>query len=103
MEYLSPTQEDRVADGNASGLTYDTQKQLEFASWEDVFENSTAGIQSLPFRPSLSSAGTDTIGIIPKQENEILGGLLRDNFGRKQEFGYLLQGQEAQDEWQVHK
>lgn len=98
MEFLSLTKEDRSGDGNGTGLTYETNKQLEFTSWEDVLENSTAGVQPLPFQPSHSLAGTDTIGIVPKQENDILGQILRDGFGMKQEFGYNLQGQY---EWQT--
>ncbi|KAK9271617.1 hypothetical protein L1049_001980 [Liquidambar formosana] len=98
MDFVSLTREDRGKDGNDAGLTFEPQKHLDFPSWEDVLENCTAGDQSVTFQPSLSSTGFDTMVVIPKQENDILGQLFTDNFGKKQEFGYHSQGQ---DEWQT--
>ena len=79
-------------------MSYELAKNLESSSWDDVFEICTAGVQSVPSQTPFSSTQTDTMGIVPKQENERLMRLLTDGFSKKQESGSDPQGQE---EWQV--
>lgn len=98
IDFTSVAQESRGKDSNSVGISYELPKNLEFSSWDDVFEISTAGVQSVHSQTPFSSTLTDTMGIIPKQENEMLMRLLTDSFGRKQEFGSDPQGQ---DQWQV--
>ncbi|KAL7192584.1 hypothetical protein ACSBR2_024412 [Camellia fascicularis] len=84
---------------NASvALTHEHQKHLDFPSWEDVLENSGRGIQSVPFRPSISSNEPDSMGVNPGQANEIRGQILRDGFVKKQEVGIYPH---RQVEWQT--
>lgn len=97
-DFTSLAQESSSKDSNSVGISYELPKNLDFPSWEDVLENCNAGVQSMPSQTPFSSTRADTMGIIPKQENEILMQLLTDSFSRKQEFGSDPQGQ---DEWQT--
>jgi hypothetical protein len=67
-------------------------------SWEDVFENGTSGSQTVPLQPSFLERQPDTIGVLGKRENQILGQLFTSNFGERQEFGGHPQ---VQEEWKV--
>ncbi|XP_044479128.1 calmodulin-binding transcription activator 3-like [Mangifera indica] len=87
-DFSSLSQADKIKDINDAGLT-----------WEDVLENCSSGIGSLPFHPSFSSTQTDTIGYIPKQEHEILGQPFTKNWNlvERQEFGSHLPARD----WQI--
>ncbi|GKV52568.1 hypothetical protein SLEP1_g59145, partial [Rubroshorea leprosula] len=62
--------------GNVSELSYESQKQPDFLSWEDILENFTPSMQSMQYQASFSSTHPDT-----------MGQLLSNNFLRRQEFG----------------
>ncbi|CAK9163250.1 unnamed protein product [Ilex paraguariensis] len=97
MDFVSLSQGDKVKNSTDAGLTYEPQKLLDFASWENIFENSGAGYQSVHFQPSLSSTQLGTMSVIPGQGNNIMG--YSDDCGKKQEFGCRSNGKE---ECQVH-
>jgi hypothetical protein len=82
-----------VKESNNTGL-----KDLDFASWEDVFENGTSGSQTVPLQPSFLEKQPNTIGVLGKEENQKLGQLFTTNFGDRQEFGGHPQVQEG---WKV--
>lgn len=98
VDFTSLAQESRGKESSSVVVLTESAKILDFPSWDDVLDNCTAGVQSVPSQTSFSSTRVDTLGITPKQENEILMQILTDSIGRKQEFGSNLQGQE---EWQV--
>lgn len=92
VDFVSLTLADKVKDSNNPEL-----KHLDFALWDDILGNGTSGGEAVPFQPSFPETQPDTIGVLPKQENQILGQLFTSNFER-QEFGSHLQ---VQEEWQV--
>lgn len=81
-----------------AALTYPSQKHLDLSSWEDVFENSSAGLESVPFQPSLSSHQHDTVSFNPGDGNELLGAFFADGFVKQVE---VRSYPHLQDEWQV--
>lgn len=85
VDFISLAEEDTAKDGGDVG----------FPSWEDVLEN--CGSQSVPYQPSFSLTQTESVGIVPKAENELIGHLFSDGLSKKQDFLGLLQGQQ---EWQ---
>ncbi|XP_018499833.2 calmodulin-binding transcription activator 3 [Pyrus x bretschneideri] len=86
VNFSSRTEAYRKEDGNDAGVTYDPRKNLNSAVWDGALGNITTGFQSLPFQPSISATHSDSIGIISQQENETLGHLFTDNFGKKQNY-----------------
>uniref|UniRef100_A0A5B6Z4F1 Putative calmodulin-binding transcription activator 3 n=1 Tax=Davidia involucrata TaxID=16924 RepID=A0A5B6Z4F1_DAVIN len=87
MDFVSLAQGDKDKNSMTAGLTYESRRHLDFQSWEDVLENCTDGIQSVPFLPTLSFNLSDSMSNIPGQGNEILGQVFPDGSGKKQEFG----------------
>lgn len=85
-------------DSTTAGLKYEAQKQLEFQSWEDVFQNCGSGFESLPLHPSFSSIQPDTMESIPNKGRQILEHLFTDSFPERKELGTNLNDQE---QWQV--
>ncbi|KAK3020968.1 hypothetical protein RJ639_046955 [Escallonia herrerae] len=88
MDFASLNQEDKGRSSFDANLAYDSRKQLDFPSWENVFNNCTTGYQSDPFQPSNSST---------QQGNEILGQAFADVYGKNQAFSNDLH----QEEWQA--
>ncbi|XP_028962783.1 calmodulin-binding transcription activator 3-like isoform X1 [Malus domestica] len=84
VNFSSRTQAYRKEDGNDAGVTYDPRKNPNSTVWDGALGNITTGLQSLPFQPSISATHSDSMGIISQQENETLGHLFTDNFGKKQ-------------------
>ncbi|XP_050152182.1 calmodulin-binding transcription activator 3-like isoform X2 [Malus sylvestris] len=84
VNFSSHTQAYRKEDGNDAGVTYDPRKNPNSTVWDGALGNITTGLQSLPFQPSISATHSDSMGIISQQENETLGHLFTDNFGKKQ-------------------
>ncbi|KAI8536251.1 hypothetical protein RHMOL_Rhmol10G0241900 [Rhododendron molle] len=80
-----------------AALTYPSQKHLDLSSWEDVFENSSAGLESVPFQPSLSSHRHDAMSFNPGDGNELLGAFFADGFAKQVE---VRSYPHLQDEWQ---
>lgn len=93
MDFMSFAQVNDAKETSGTGLAYEPLKHIDLPLWDDVLENCTRGVESVPFQPP-SSSQADTVGIIPKQEDEILGQLLTNSFGKRQEFGSHLQVQE---------
>ncbi|CAK9134590.1 unnamed protein product [Ilex paraguariensis] len=98
-DFVSLSQGDKDKNSIDTGLTYEDTKYLDSTSWEKVWENSSAGYQSVHFQASLSSTQPGTMGGIPGQGYEIMGNIYPDGCGTKQEFGCRPSGQE---EWQVN-
>lgn len=84
VNFGSLTQAYKREDGNDAGVTYEPTKNLNSSLWEAALENSATGFQSLSFQPSFSATHSDTMGIISKQENGMLGDLFTDSFEKKQ-------------------
>ena len=82
MDFASHPQADKAEDSNNAG-----QKILDFSSWEDCLGNGTSGNQAVTFQPSFPETQPDTNGVLPEQENPILGGLFNSNFDETLEFG----------------
>ena len=93
MDFASLTQENKAKDSNNAGLEI-----LDFSSWEDDLGNGTSGSQAVTSQPSFPETQPDTIGVLPEQEDPILGDLFNSNFGETLEFGNLPQ---IQNECQV--
>ncbi|XVF61622.1 hypothetical protein PTKIN_Ptkin08bG0145500 [Pterospermum kingtungense] len=70
------TQPDKDRDYNDAGIKYEPQKNLDFTSWEDVFENCTPGIESAEHQRPFSLKQQDTMGrlldnsILKKQDSK---------------------------------
>lgn len=77
---------------------YEQQKHSGYSSWEDVLKNCTEEIPSMAFDSSHLSARSDNLGIIFKQESYLLGQLIPDGNGKRQQITSDLPGQR---EWQV--
>ncbi|KAB1210245.1 Calmodulin-binding transcription activator 3 [Morella rubra] len=92
LDFVFLTQVDEVKDGNNTGL-----KNLDFVLWEDVLENGASDGQALEFQSSFLETQPHTIGILPKQENEILGQLFTSNFERQELGGHP----KVQEGWQT--
>lgn len=92
MDFVFLAQVDEVKDGNNTGL-----KNLDFVLWEDVLANGASDGQALEFQSSFLETQPHTIGILPKQENEILGQLFTSNFERQELGGHP----KVQEGWQV--
>lgn len=88
VDFVSLTRADKAKESNNAGL-----KDLDFASWEDVFENGTTGSQTVPLQPPFLERQPDTIGVLGKRENQKPGQLFTSNFGERR-----LQ---AQEEWKT--
>ncbi|GLT33745.1 hypothetical protein SLA2020_083090 [Shorea laevis] len=72
--------------GNDSELSFESQKQLDLVSWEDILENFNPSMQSMQYQASCSSKQPDT-----------MGQLLGNNFLKNQEFGgHPLMQEESQ-------
>ncbi|ONI02281.1 hypothetical protein PRUPE_6G187700 [Prunus persica] len=84
VNFGSLTQAYKREDGNDAGVNYEPTKNLNSSLWEAALENSATGFQSLSFQPSFSATHSDTMGIISKQENGMLGHLFTDSFEKKQ-------------------
>lgn len=97
MSFESVTGE-RVATPMDNGLTHGMHQDLDFPSWENVKESSTAGYQSLNVQPSISSSQPSMMSMMLGQENELLAQVFDGDFGKKQDFGSNPDGFE---EWQV--
>ncbi|KAG5529472.1 hypothetical protein RHGRI_030006 [Rhododendron griersonianum] len=95
--YPVPLSSDKGKNSVNAALTYPSQKQLDLSSWEDVFENSSAGLESVPFQPSLSSHRHDTTSFNPGDGNELLGAFFADGFVKQVE---VRSYPHLQDEWQ---
>lgn len=99
VDFSAHTQAYKRDDSIDAGDTYEPRKDREFALWDDA-ENSVTSIQSLSFQPSFSATHSDTIGNFPKQENEMLGHLLTDNFDKRLVYG-IENKPKIQQSWQV--
>jgi hypothetical protein len=121
MEFISTAQVDTAKDTIGTEPASEPQKVFDLPSWEDVLENCSRGIESVPFQTTLLSQ-VDTVGVIPKQEDilekflansfdkrqgmvgvipkqeDILEKFLTNSFDRSQDIGSHLLDQEA---WQV--
>ncbi|XP_022893605.1 calmodulin-binding transcription activator 3-like isoform X3 [Olea europaea var. sylvestris] len=97
MSFESVTGE-RVATPMDNGLTHGMHQDLDFSSWENVKESSTAGYQSLNVQPSISSSQPSMMSMMLGQENELLAQVFDGDFGKKQDFGSNPDGFE---EWQT--
>ncbi|KAL4645329.1 hypothetical protein ACB092_02G227900 [Castanea dentata] len=85
----------KADDSNNAGL-----KILDFPSWEDDLGNGTSGNQAVTFQPSFPETQPDTNGVLPEQENPILGDLFNSNFDETWEFGNQPQIQKnSEGEW----
>ena len=93
VDLASLTQADKAKLSNDTGL-----KIHDFPLWGDALENGTSGNQAVTFQPSFPETKPDTIGVLPKQENPILGHHFTSNFGERQEIGSHPQVQKL---WQV--
>ncbi|XP_065874066.1 calmodulin-binding transcription activator 3 [Euphorbia lathyris] len=91
---VSLVQLGKAGDTNGATLPYQSHKHFDLPSWEDL-GNSTDGIESAPLQSSFSSQ-TETIGIIPKQD-EIPRRLSTSDTGKMQDFGSHLPDQK---QWQ---
>ncbi|KAL2531409.1 Calmodulin-binding transcription activator 3 [Abeliophyllum distichum] len=89
---------ERVTTSMDDGLTYGIRQDLDFPSWENVKERSTAGYDSLNVQPSLSSSQPSMMSMMLGHENELLGQVFAGAFGKKQDFGCNPDGF---DEWQT--
>lgn len=98
MDFGPPIKGDKGKNSVNAALTYPSLKQLDLSSWEDVFENSSAGLESVPFQPSLSSHRHDTKSFNPGDGNELLGAFFADGFVKQVE---VRSYPHLQDEWQV--
>ncbi|KAF5480859.1 hypothetical protein F2P56_001569 [Juglans regia] len=92
VDFVSLTLADKVKDSNNP-----ESKHLDFALWDDILGNGTSGGEAVPLQPSFPETQPDTIGVLSKQENQILGQLFTSNL-EIQEFGSHLQ---VQEEWQT--
>ncbi|KAJ6740850.1 CALMODULIN-BINDING TRANSCRIPTION ACTIVATOR CAMTA [Salix purpurea] len=95
MDLISLAQVDKTKDTFGTESACQPQKVNDLPSWEDVFENCVRGIESVPFQTFLSQV--DTVGIIPKQEDEILEKLLTNSSDKREDIGSHILDQEA---WQ---
>uniref|UniRef100_A0A2N9IUD1 IPT/TIG domain-containing protein n=1 Tax=Fagus sylvatica TaxID=28930 RepID=A0A2N9IUD1_FAGSY len=93
VDLASLTQADKAKLSNDTGL-----KIHDFPLWGDALENGTSGNQAVTFQPSFPETKPDTIGVLPKQENPILGHHFTSNFGERQEIGSHPQVQKL---WQT--
>ncbi|KAL9393544.1 hypothetical protein Peur_012829 [Populus x canadensis] len=82
MEFISPAQVDTAKDTIGTEPASEPQKVFDLPSWEDVLENCSRGIESVPFQTTLLSQ-VDTVGVIPKQE-DILEKFLANSFDKRQ-------------------
>ncbi|KAK4489158.1 hypothetical protein RD792_004952 [Penstemon davidsonii] len=92
---IAPGEKDRTPTDN--GLTYDLHRDLEFPSWENVVESSSAGYQSVNFQSSHPSTQSTAMSMMLGRENEMLGQVFTGPFGKQQDFGSHPNGLE---EWQ---
>ncbi|KAJ6397927.1 hypothetical protein OIU77_018860 [Salix suchowensis] len=96
-EFISPAQVDTAKDINGTQPASEPHKVLDLPSWEDVLENCSRGTECMPYQTTLLSQ-VDTVGFIPKQEEDILEKFLTNSFNKKQDIGSHLLDQEA---WQT--
>ncbi|CAI9767012.1 unnamed protein product [Fraxinus pennsylvanica] len=97
MTFESVTGE-RVTTPMDNGLAHEIHQDLDFPSWENVKESSTAGYESLNVQPSISSSQPSMMSMMLGQEYELLGQVFDGAFGKKPDFGSNLGGFE---EWQT--
>ncbi|CAK7334653.1 unnamed protein product [Dovyalis caffra] len=96
VDFISLAQVDKAKETNGTESACEPQKGLDLPSWEDVLENCSRGIESVPFQTTFLSQ-VDTGGIIPKQEDEILEKLFTNSFDKREDIGNHLLDQEV---WQ---
>ncbi|XP_052195636.1 calmodulin-binding transcription activator 3 isoform X2 [Diospyros lotus] len=94
VDFVPHSQGNMDKNGGSAALTYDPQN---IQSWKDILESSSAGTQSVPFQASFSSNHSDRMSFGLAQGNELLGQILTDGIGKKQDLGIYPQ---RQDQWQ---
>ncbi|KAJ4715737.1 MYB transcription factor [Melia azedarach] len=79
--------------GERKGSASHQPVQGELQLWKEISKDCAPGVGSQHFHLPFSSTQPDTLGNIPKQVHETLGELSTNSFGKRKEFGSLLQNQ----------
>lgn len=98
MSFGPITQGEETRTPMDNGLTFDFQQDIGFPSWGNVAESSSAGYQSVDFQLSLPSTQSNTMSMMPGQDNELLDHVFTGAFRKKQEF---RNHSDSLGEWQV--
>ncbi|RDX66086.1 Calmodulin-binding transcription activator 2, partial [Mucuna pruriens] len=98
VNYISPTQGNKINDVHNVGLTNESPKPLDFSSWEGILE---AGSQHVPFQPLFPVTQPVNMGINSNfsQGDDIMVPHLTTSIAKHHENGSLIQ---AEENWQAY-